>query len=305
MHNNPTTPGAYQFYKLGIVMTCLTTGTYGLFSVSKGMMAEVFSGSLPALVTASFTSSYLMTLSVANLSGRFVMATLSDRIGCRNTFHLICAGLLPLYLVAPGLVAQVVDTGAEMPLYGFCATTFAAVFLACGVISTMPAYEAALFGTKNVGAVHGRMLIFNSIAAVAGPMLFIKLRNAAESDALTSMLPLADPARFEGLYGVAPTLDATAALVEAKTLTIGKLMELVPEEAGAVDPTPYLYDSTMQVMAGLVVVAAISHASISPVDAQRFESSPGSSGAGGEDNVNEVVLDTEIRAKPSSSSSSS
>jgi len=72
--------------------------------VAKGMMSEVFSGALPAVVTASFTSSYLMMLAGANLSGRFGMATLSDRIGCRNTFNVIIATLIPIYFTAPLLV---------------------------------------------------------------------------------------------------------------------------------------------------------------------------------------------------------
>lgn len=38
---------------------------------------------------------------------------------------------------------------------------------------------------------------------------------------------------------------------QAKALTIGKLMEIAP--AGTVDPTPFIYDSTMYTMAGLMV----------------------------------------------------
>lgn len=38
---------------------------------------------------------------------------------------------------------------------------------------------------------------------------------------------------------------------QTKALTIGKLMEIAP--AGTVDPTPFIYDSTMYTMAGLMV----------------------------------------------------
>ena len=259
-----------QFYKLGVIYACLTTGTYGLFSVAKGMMAEVFAGPMPALITAGFTSTYLMALSVGNLSGRFGMATLSDRIGCRSTFNLIVGGLLPLYLLCPPLVATVAESGSEGALYGFCGVTFVAVFLSCGVISTTPAYEASLFGTRNVGAVHGRMLLFNSVGAAAGPALFVGLRNRAEHEALGELLPHVDGARFEGLFGLAPTPEAAAQLVDAKTLTIAKLHALVPAEAAVANPAPYLYDSTMQAMAALVVVAGLTHYSIAPVDGALF-----------------------------------
>lgn len=38
---------------------------------------------------------------------------------------------------------------------------------------------------------------------------------------------------------------------QAKALTIGKLMEIAP--GGTMDPTPFIYDSTMYTMAGLMV----------------------------------------------------
>lgn len=96
-----------QFYQLGVTFSCITCGIYGIFSVAKGMMSEVFSGALPVLVTTGFTSGYLMMLSLANLSGRFGMATLSDRIGCKSTYNVIIATLLPIYFTAPLLVQQV------------------------------------------------------------------------------------------------------------------------------------------------------------------------------------------------------
>lgn len=74
-------------------------------------MSEVFSGVLPLLVTSGFTSGYLMMLSVANLSGRFGMATLSDRIGCKSAYNAIIATLLPVYFTAPLLVQQVRPLG--------------------------------------------------------------------------------------------------------------------------------------------------------------------------------------------------
>lgn len=39
--------------------------------------------------------------------------------------------------------------------------------------------------------------------------------------------------------------------LQAKALTIDKLMQIAP--AGTVDPTPFIYDSTMYTMAGLMV----------------------------------------------------
>ena len=52
-------------------------------------------------------------------------------------------------------------------------------------------------------------------------------------------------------------------MVEAKTVTIAKLMEIVP--AGTADPTPTLYNMTMYLMAGLLALALLS---IKPVAAK-------------------------------------
>ena len=158
-----------------------------------------------------------------------------------------------------------------MPLYLFCGSTFAAVALGCGIISTTPAYEAALFGSKNVGAVHGRMLLFNSMGAVAGPALFVNLRSRSELSAMQDLLTKVDPKRFEAQFGVGT--DQAQGLIDAKTLSIAKLMELLPPETLAIttDPTPFIYDTSWQAIAGLVCVSAVSHNMIRPVDLSKYQ----------------------------------
>jgi hypothetical protein len=59
----------------------------GLFSVAKSMMSEIFSPTLPALVTAGFASAYVLALSAGNLGGRLLWAAVADKIGRRATFH--------------------------------------------------------------------------------------------------------------------------------------------------------------------------------------------------------------------------
>ena len=77
-------------------------------------------------------------------------------------------GSIPLYLALPSMIDSVVTTGSALPLYCFCASTMAAVSMMGGVFAILPAYEADLFGTKFVGAIHGRMLLFSSAAALVG-----------------------------------------------------------------------------------------------------------------------------------------
>ena len=49
-------------------------------------------------------------------------------------------------------------------------------------------------------------------------------------------------------------------MVEAKTVTLAKLMEIVP--AGTADPTTTLYNMTMYLMAGHLTLALIANLSI-------------------------------------------
>ena len=49
-----------QFWLLFSTSTLLCTGGMGLMSVAKPMISEVFTSSMPSVVTASFASSYLL-----------------------------------------------------------------------------------------------------------------------------------------------------------------------------------------------------------------------------------------------------
>lgn len=51
-----------QFYGLATTFFCVACGGIGLFSVAKPMMGEVFSSTLPTLVTAGFASLYVQVL---------------------------------------------------------------------------------------------------------------------------------------------------------------------------------------------------------------------------------------------------
>ncbi len=62
----------------------------------------------------------------------------------------------------------VCTSNLHLPLYGFCISATLAVSAMGGVFAILPTYEADLFGAKFVGAIHGRMLLFSSAAALAG-----------------------------------------------------------------------------------------------------------------------------------------
>ncbi len=56
-----------------------------------------------------------------------------------------------------------------------------------------------------------------------------------------------------------------------QAVTISRLMDLVPP--GTIDPSPYVYDSTMFTMAGLMAVSTVAHRLVRPVHPKYFEGS--------------------------------
>jgi MFS family permease len=149
---------------------------------------QVFSGLLPSLVTAQFASQYLLMLSAANLGGRLVWAGVSDAIGRRNTFHIFTLGSIPMYLLIPTIVDSVIQSSSSVPLAMFIGSTCFCVSVMGGTYAILPPYESDLFGTKFVGANHGRMLLYSSAAALAGPNILMYLRSMSEKTAINDLL---------------------------------------------------------------------------------------------------------------------
>ena len=59
-----------QFYFLWIVLCFNVTAGIGVIGVAKTMMIEIFTPSLPAIVTAGFAGTYVLMISVFNMVGR-------------------------------------------------------------------------------------------------------------------------------------------------------------------------------------------------------------------------------------------
>src|SRR5262245_24761080 len=95
-----------------------------------------------------------------------------------------------------------------------------------GGFATIPAYLADLFGTRNVGAIHGRLLTAWSTAGVLGPWAITALRELAQQRAIGQLARTVSPERFAERFGAG--LEQLPTLIEKKTVTIAKLLELAP-----------------------------------------------------------------------------
>ncbi|MCA9661473.1 MAG: OFA family MFS transporter [Myxococcales bacterium] len=265
-----------QFYLLWVVLCFNVTAGIGVLGVAKTMMSEIFGGTLPDVVDGAFAATYVLMISVFNMLGRFFWATTSDYIGRKNTYTIFFVLGIALYLSIPYTAQQVSASPAVVWLVVFYAATMIIFTMYGGGFATIPAYLADIFGARFVGGIHGRLLTAWSTAGVLGPLAITSLRARAVDRAIERLAAEVDPAAFEARFGAG--VDQLAPLVDAKTVTIPRLMELAPP--GTVDPSATVYNSTMWLMAGLLAVALVANALVRPVD-PKHHLKEGNEGDGG------------------------
>lgn len=263
-HNNVDIDQALktpQFWQMWVMLCFNVTAGIGVIGVAKTMMSEIFGTTMPLVVTAGFASTYVLMISVFNMLGRFFWASTSDFIGRKNTYHCFFIIGTLLYFSIPYFASEGSTSPSMFYLIGFYAATMIIFSMYGGGFSTIPAYLADMFGTMHVGGIHGRILTAWATAGVLGPLVITSLRQMSLENAINELTTKVNPATFEATFG-AP-ISQLNELLAAKTVTIAKLMEIVP--AGTVDPTPNLYNTTMYCMAALLVVAFFANLYLKPV----------------------------------------
>ena len=253
-----------QFYQLWIVLCFNVTAGIGVIGVAKTMMSDIFGTTLPNIVDGSFAAFYVLMISVFNMIGRFLWASTSDYIGRKNTYWLFFVGGILLYLSIPYAAQQVNVNPAVFWLVFFYASTMIIFTFYGGGFATIPAYLADIFGTHHVGGIHGRLLTAWSAAGVLGPLAITTLRQHSLTESIHDLAAKISPERFLETFGAG--MEQLNLLVEQKTVTLAKLMEIAPP--GTIDPTANLYNTTMYLMAFLLLLALVSNAFMRPVHAR-------------------------------------
>lgn len=166
-----------QFWLVWMVLCLNVTAGIGIIGMASPMLQEVFAGKLigvdaifteltPAQKTsiAAIAAGFTGLLSLFNIAGRFFWASLSDKIGRKATYATFFLLGFAMYASIPSMAE-----GANLALF----VTFMCVILSMygGCFATVPAYLADMFGTKFVGAIHGRLLTAWSAAGIFGPVL--------------------------------------------------------------------------------------------------------------------------------------
>ena len=163
-----------QFWLLFAVLFLNVTAGIGVLQQASLMIQEMFSVDSvgeAAAVSAAAAAGFVGLLSIFNMLGRFFWSSVSDYIGRKNTYFIFFALGAVLYFLIPmfGNMGSVV-----LFVLGFCII----LTMYGGGFATIPAYLRDLFGTYEVGAIHGRLLLSWSLAGVAGPTIINWVRNA-------------------------------------------------------------------------------------------------------------------------------
>ena len=255
-----------QFWQLWIVLCFNVTAGIGVIGVARTMMSDIFGTTLPNIVDGAYAALYVQMIAVFNMVGRVFWASTSDYIGRRNTYWIFFALGIVLYLSVPYTAGQVSSAPAVIWLIFFYVATMIIFTMYGGGFATIPAYLADIFGTRHVGAIHGRLLTAWSVAGVLGPLAINTLRDRASARAIDDLVASIDPAQFTAAFGAG--VDQLNALVAAQSVTIPKLMEIAPP--GTEDPTSTLYNVTMYLMASLLAIALVANALMQPVNPKHF-----------------------------------
>ncbi|MUK87706.1 MFS transporter [Ornithinibacillus sp. L9] len=161
-----------RFWMLWFMLFINVTCGIAILAVASPMAQEITG------MTAIAAAAMVGILGVFNGGGRLAWASLSDYIGRPNVYtaffiiQIVAFFMLP-YATNP-LVFQIL-LFAILTCYG-------------GGFASVPAYIGDLFGTKQLGAIHGYILTAWAMAGVVGPILLSLIYDSTNSYNVTMMI---------------------------------------------------------------------------------------------------------------------
>jgi MFS family permease len=171
-----------QFWLLFVVLCMNVSAGIGVIGMASPMLQEVFGGKLIGVAgalndlttdqrtqVATIAAGFAALLSLFNIAGRIFWASLSDFLGRKRTYVIFFTLGIVLYALAPS-AGKIGSVALFVGIFCVILTMYG------GGFATIPAYIADLFGTRFVGAIHGRILLAWSLAGVLGPQLVNNIR---------------------------------------------------------------------------------------------------------------------------------
>ena len=152
-----------QFWLVWIALFCNVTAGIGILEQASPMIQDFFRDGTTSAVAAAAAAGFVGLLSLFNMGGRFVWSTTSDYIGRKGIYSVYLGLGLVLYVLL-----AVVGSSA---VWLFVILAAIIISFYGGGFATAPAYLRDLFGTYQVGAIHGRLLTAWSAAGIVGPLI--------------------------------------------------------------------------------------------------------------------------------------
>jgi MFS family permease len=161
-----------QFWFLWIVLFTNVTAGIGILEQAAPMIQDFF----PDEVSPAAAAGFVGLLSLANMAGRIIWSSTSDAIGRKPTYM--------IYLGVGAVAFFFLATAGNTSVLLFIALSAVILSFYGGGFATVPAYLKDMFGTFQVGAIHGRLLTAWSAAGVAGPLIVNIIRDRSEGAGL-------------------------------------------------------------------------------------------------------------------------
>jgi OFA family oxalate/formate antiporter-like MFS transporter len=158
-----------RFWALWSMLFINVTCGIAIISVASPMAQDI------AGLSAGAAATMVGIMGLFNGLGRIGWASVSDYIGRPNVYTAFFALQTAAFLLLPNV------TNALL----FQLLVF--VILTCygGGFASVPAYIGDLFGTKQLGAIHGYILTAWAAAGLAGPLIVSRIRESTNSYSLT------------------------------------------------------------------------------------------------------------------------
>lgn len=169
-----------RFYYLWIMLFINVTCGIAILSAAKPLAEESIG------LTTAEAAALVGILGIFNGLGRIGWASISDFIGRPNTYTTFFVFQIVLFAVLPHTTEA------------FLFQVMLAVVYTCygGGFAAIPAYIGDLFGTKQLGAIHGYILTAWAAAGLAGPMFAAWMKDSTGSYATSLTF-------FSGLFVIA------------------------------------------------------------------------------------------------------
>lgn len=154
-----------RFWMLWTMMLVNTTAGIMIISVASPMSQEVVG------LSAAAAATMVGIMGIFNGGGRLVWAAASDYLGRPNVFLIFFVLQVTAFILFPNITNVLI----------FQALIFLVVSCYGGGFSNLPAFIGDLFGTKQLGQIHGYLLTTWSMGGLLGPQIVNQIREQSGS----------------------------------------------------------------------------------------------------------------------------